>query len=112
MAALVVLDGLFARLATGDAGRCARAYKGFTELISIVPSVSEEPLGFRQTIHQGGCTSIVTDLSRCDEEADWSSAGVCNRMQLCVHAALGQPDQASSPPFFNRRLDAVRCALR
>jgi TRAP-type uncharacterized transport system fused permease subunit len=33
-------------------------------------------------------------------------------MQLCIHAALGQADQASTPPFFNRRLEAVRCALR
>ena len=48
LAALVVLDGLLARLATGDAGRCALVYKGFREPISIVPSVSEEPVGLRQ----------------------------------------------------------------
>jgi hypothetical protein len=78
--ALEVLNGLFARVATGDAGRCAVVYKGFTVPISIVPSVSEEPVSLRQTIHQVHCTSIITDLSCCDEEADWSSAGVCDSM--------------------------------
>jgi hypothetical protein len=33
-------------------------------------------------------------------------------MQFGMHAALGQSNQAAFPPFFNRRLDAVRCALR
>ena len=66
----------------------------------------------RATIHQGGRASIITDLPCCDKEADRSSAGVCDRVQFGIHAALGQPDQASSPPFFNRRLEAVRCALR
>jgi len=34
-----------------------------------------------------------------------------NDCRAMVHAALRQPDQASTPPFFNRRLEAVRCAL-
>jgi hypothetical protein len=33
-------------------------------------------------------------------------------MELGVHAAFGAADQAAEAPFFNRRLDAVRCALR
>ncbi len=43
---------------------------------------------------QGGRASIITDLPCCDKEADRSSAGVCDRVQFGIHAALGQPDQA------------------
>ena len=44
------------------------------------------------------------------------SIGVGDGMQLGVHAALGSADQAApliaGSPFFDRRLVAVRCALR
>ena len=92
VAALVVLDGLLARLATGDAGLCSIVYKGFAEPISVIPSISEEPFSLRQAIHQGGCASIITDLACRDEEADWSSFGVCDRVQFSIHTTLGQTD--------------------
>lgn len=33
-------------------------------------------------------------------------------MQLGIHAALGASDQPATPPFFSRRLVAVRWALK
>ncbi len=66
-------------------------------------SMTRCPTGDACTAERGPC---------CDKETDRASAGVCDRMQFGMHAALGQSNQAAFPPFFNRRLDAVRCALR
>ena len=44
--------------------------------------------------------------------ANTDDAGVRDGMQLGVHAALGLPNQTSTPPFLSPRLEAVRCALR
>ncbi|OAJ66120.1 hypothetical protein A0123_03247 [Gluconobacter cerinus] len=46
------------------------------------------------------------------EEAQQSSVLIGDRMQLGIHTAFGATDQAAWPPFFSRRLEAVRCALR
>jgi hypothetical protein len=109
---LVVLDGRHARFASRDAGLGAFIYKGFAELIDIIPSIGEKPVGFWQIVHQGRSASIITDLPSGYEQADRTADGVCYSMQFGVHAAFSQPDQASTPPFFDRRLEAVRCALR
>jgi hypothetical protein len=37
---------------------------------------------------------------------------IADGVQLGVHAALCPANQASTPPFFTPRLDAVRWALR
>ena len=85
-----MIDRFLARLAVGNAGLCALAYKGFTEPTRIIPSIGEEPFGLWQAIHEGRRPGVITDLPCCDEEADRASAGVCCCMQLCVQAALGQ----------------------
>ena len=50
------------------------------------------------------------------EDADWTTVRIGDGMQLGVHAAFGSADQTallvSGSPFFDRRLVAVRCALR
>ena len=50
------------------------------------------------------------------QETDRPSLSIGDGMQFGVHAALGSTDQAAplviGPPFFDRRLVAVRCALR
>jgi hypothetical protein len=55
---------------------------------------------------------VVAHLADRDKEADWTPDAVRDGLQLCVHAALGPPDQTSRPPFFTRRLVAERCVLR
>ena len=92
VAALVILDGLPARLAARNAVLCSLVYKGFAEPISVIPSVSEEPFSLGQAIHQGRNASIIAYLAGGYEQADRTAAGVCYSMQLGVHVALGQPD--------------------
>lgn len=55
---------------------------------------------------------IIADLASRDKEADRATTGVRDSIQLGVSAALGLPNQTPTPPFFNRRLEAARGALR
>lgn len=73
---------------------------------------SQYPLCCGKTVQQGRGTGIIADLSGCHEEAQRSSVLIRDRMQLRIHATFGPTDQAPWIPFFNRRLEAVRCALR
>ena len=41
-----------------------------------------------------------------------TTIGIGDGMQLGVHATPGPTDQSAAPPFFDRRLEAVRCAFR
>jgi hypothetical protein len=45
VAALVIFDGLLARLASCDAGPGPLVYRGVSEPVSIISSVSKEPFG-------------------------------------------------------------------
>jgi len=74
----------------------------------------QQPFRLWQTVQQGGSTGVVADLACSHEEPDRAAVGIGNGMQFGVHAALGSADQAAPlvvrPPFFDRRLVAVRCA--
>ena len=110
--ALIVSDGLVARLASRDAGPDTFVYLDFAESVRIITAISEEPFSIRQTAQQGRGTGIVAHLTGRDKERDRAAAGVRDGMQPGVHTTLCLPDYASNPPFFNPRLEAVRCALR
>jgi hypothetical protein len=86
---------------------CPLVYKGVSEPFSIISSVSEEPFSLWQAVHQGSSAGIVADLTCGDKEADWAPTGICYRMQFGVHDAFDQSDQATTPPFFNRRLPRI-----
>jgi hypothetical protein len=116
VAALVMLDGVAARLPAGNAGPYPLVFQRFPEPISVITAVGEQPLRLWQVAQQGRRTGIVADLPCGHEEADRAAIGIGDGMQLGVHAALRAADQTASlvawPPFFDRRLVAVRCALR
>ena len=82
---------------------------------SITP-VRDHPLGSRQTAQQGRGSGVVADLPCGYEELKGPSLGVCDCVQLGVQATLRSANQTPAliawPPFFVRRLEAVRCALR
>ena len=58
----------------------------------------------------------IADLACGHEEPDRTAIGIGDGVQLGVHAPFGSADRApplvSIAPFFDRRLLAVRCALR
>ena len=82
------------------------------ELDSGLEPVGEEPFSLWQAVYQGGSSGVIADLPCRDKEADRATAGVCNSMKLCIHAALGPANQASTPPFLTPKLVAVRCAFK
>ena len=116
VAALVPTLVIFDRCATGLPARDARrdpfVYQGIAEPVRVISPIGKHPFGFRQAAYQGGSTCVITDLACGHEYPDRPPLGIGNSMQLGVHAALRPPDQSAAPPFFRRRLEAVRCALR
>ena len=99
VAALVVFDGLVARLSAWDAGRYSLIYKGLTEPIRVIPPVSQQPVGVWEAIHKSSGASVITELASGHEEPDRPSNPIGDGMQLRVHAAFCPPDQTSTPPF-------------
>ena len=77
-----------------------------------VLSWAEQPLSLWHIVEQRCRTGVVADLARRHEEAQRAAVRIGDGMELGVHAAFGAADQAAEVPFFTRRLDAVRCALR
>ena len=116
VATLVVLDGPLARAPSRDAGLGSPVQQGLAEPVGIIASVRDQPVGPRQSVEQGKRAGVVADLAGRQEEADRPPVGVGDRVELGVETALRAPDEAAflrpEPPFFDRRLEAVRCALR
>ena len=85
-------------------------------LTGSIASVGQQPLRLWQAAQQSRRTRVIADLACCHVEPDRAAIGVGDGVQLGVHTAFGATDQAASlivgPPFFDRRLVAVRCALR
>ena len=80
------------------------------EPIGIVAAVADQLLRLRQAFQQRCRAGVVADLPGGHEEAQ--GAPVCVGDGMKLHAAFGAPDQMAAVPFFTRRLEAVRCALR
>jgi hypothetical protein len=114
--ALVMLGGTTARLPAGDAGLYPFVFQRISGPVGIVAPVSQQPFCLRQAAQQSGCTRAIADLTCGHAETARTPIGTGDGMQLRVHAAFGSADQTfpltAGPPFFNRRLDAVRCAFR
>ena len=112
VAALVVLDGFVTGAPAGDAGLDALVSQGLPEPVRVIAAIAEQPLRLGQVVQQRCRARVVADLPGGHEEAQWAAVRVGDSMELGVHAAFGAADQAPEIPFFNRRLDAVRCAFR
>ena len=112
VAALVVFGGFVAGAPAGDAGLDAPVLQGFTKPVSVVALVGQQPSSAGQTAQQGQSAGVVAHLAGCQEEPDRPSFGIGHGVQLGVQSAFGAPDKATAPPFFARRLEAVRCAFR
>jgi hypothetical protein len=109
-------DGAVARLPPWDAGPDALVDQGLAEPVRIVAAVGDQPVGLRQSVEQGERAGVVADLSRRQEEPDGASFRIGDGVALGVEPTFRAPDEPArlrpGPPFFARRLEAVRCAFR
>ena len=116
IATLVVFDGLVAGAPAGDAGLDALVGQSLAEPVGVIASVREQPVRFGQGTQERQRAGVVADLSRAQEEAERPPVPVGDRMELGVEPAFRAADEPPAlrrwPPFFDRRLEAVRCALR
>ena len=112
VSALVVFDGHDPGFPSRNAGCDALCLKGVPVPVCAVAAVSQHPLGPGQIIEQRRSAGVVADLASGHEEADWAAVGFSNGVKLYVDSSFGTTDEPPETPFFTRRLDAVRCALR
>lgn len=110
--ALVVLDWKRAGFPAWNAGFDAFLLQCIPEPVGVIPPVRQHPLCLGQLIQQSCGAGIITDLAGGDEESQGAAIGIGYRVKLGVHPTLRASDQASEIPFFTRRLEAVRCALK
>ena len=100
----------------GNAGLYPFVFQRFSEPVSVITPVGQQPLRLWQAAQQRRRAGVIADLACGHEEPDRTTIGIGDGVQLGVHAALGSTDQTAPlvawPPFFDRRLVAVRCALR
>ena len=80
--------------------------------VGIIATVGQQPFGLGKFIKQGGSTGVIADLTGRNEEADRATIRIRDGMKLGVHAAFRASNQAARAPFFTRKLEAVRWALR
>ena len=112
IAAFVVPDGFLPALPAGDARSYPFVFQRISEPVSIMAPVGQHPFCLRKAAQHGGGTGVIADRTSRDKHADRTALSIGNGMKLRVHAALRAPDQPPTPPFFTRRLEAVRWAFR
>ena len=109
---LSYFTGLMRDFRPGIAGRYALCLKGVPVPVRVIATIGEHPLRLGQIVQQLCSAGIITDLTSGHEEAERATVSIGDCVQLGVHAAFGATDEPLEAPFFTRRLDAVRCALR
>ena len=91
-------DRLFALFSSRHAGAYASVFQCFSEPVSVVASITEEPFHLGQAAQQSPRTDAVADLTGGDEQIEWAAITAADGGQLSVHATFGAP-QATTPPF-------------
>lgn len=78
--------------------------------------VNQQPFGLRRAVQQGGRTGVVADLSPVMKKRNRAAIGIGAACNLVFMSPLVRPIRrplwSFGPPFIDRRLVAVRCALR
>ena len=111
-----VEPGPAAGLSTWDAWLYPLVFQGISEPISIIATVTQQPFCRWQTAEPCHSTGVIADLTCGHKEPDRAAISIGDGVQLGVHPTLCSAYETASlvvrPPFFTRRLIAVRCAFR
>ena len=105
-------DWDFSTLPRRDTGRNAHVFKTFSIPIRIMAAIRQHVFGRWKLIKKRPSSDVITGLARTQKHPDWPADGIGYGVKFRVHPTLGAPDQASTPPFFSPRLEAVRCVFR
>ncbi len=109
---LVVFYRFLTLFPAKEAGAYPFIFQHFPEPISVISSISEQPVDIRQVAQQHSHADIVTDLLGGNEQVEWTILAITDSTQLGIYAALGFADQVATLPCLNRRFEAARWALR
>ena len=99
MVSLVVFNGFLALSPTLDAGSYPFVFQRFSELVSVMASILEQPFAFWQTSQQGPCPDVVADLSGGDEKVQCPPLAVSDGVQLSIHTVCDLANHMSTRPF-------------
>ena len=80
VAALVILYWCLTLLSAGDAGAYTFVLQRFSEPISVVTPIPEQPVRIRQAAEQCPCPDVIADLSGRDKEVDRTALAVADGM--------------------------------
>ena len=112
VAAAVEAGFLPAALSAKGANPYPLVFQPFSIPIGIIPPISQKPFCLWHVAQQGRSAGVIAHLACGHEELQRPSLGIGDGMELGVQAAFRALDGPSAPPFFTRRLEAVRCAFR
>lgn len=82
VAALVIVYRCLTLLSAGDAGAYAFVLQRFSEPISVVTPIPEQPVRIRPAAEQCPCPDVIADLSGRDKEVDRTALAVADGVQL------------------------------
>ncbi len=107
VAALVVLHSSLALLSTWDTGAYPFAFQRISEPVSVIATITKQPVHIWYAAEQSPRTNIIAHLSRGDKKAERPPLAVTDSMQFGIHAALDSTNQTATPPLFAAILVAV-----
>ena len=99
MVSLVVFNRFLALSPTLDAGSYPFVFQRFSELVSVMASILEQPFAFWQTSQQGPCPDVVADLYGGDEKVQCPPLAVSDGVQLSIHTVCDLANHMSTRPF-------------
>ena len=106
----------------GMHGRIPFVFQRFSEPVSVIAAVAEQPIDLRYAAQQCSCADVIADLPSSDKQVQWSPLAIANGVEFGVHPAFGPtplgrllrnrlPGSGSGvhAPFFNAH--AGRCVV-
>jgi hypothetical protein len=107
-----VLDELAAKPSPGMQGFIPLIFHASLDQRASYFQTANSPSCFGKLHSHGG---VIANLVRSDKEPDLTTIGVCDGLQLDIHATPGSVNQTAfliaGLPFSDIRLAAVLCAL-
>lgn len=83
-----------------------------SSLTGITATFPKQPIHIWDATEQSPGVDVITVAPGGHEQVERATLAIAGGHQLGIHAALGAPDQAATPPLFAAIPVSLRCAMR